>query len=122
MLEEIIVRYASHSDRGLLHVVLLEFHLLNIKIEKLMSTQAELAQEIGAVTEQVAKIGTETKATLQKVSELETALANSSNGVDPAVATAFAALKAQVQVVDDLIPDAPVAPAEPAAVVADPTA
>lgn len=67
------------------------------------------ADEIKAITANVKKIGTETQATLDKVNELETALANADN-VDPAVQAAFDELKAQVKVVDDLIADATDAP------------
>ena len=68
-----------------------------------MSTQAELAAEILIVKEQVSKIGVETSVTLQKVADLEAALANQGS-VTPELQSAFDALKVQVTVVDDLIP------------------
>ena len=68
-------------------------------------TQAELAAELTAVKEQVTKIGSETSALKQNVSDLEVALGNQTN-VSPEVQAAFDALKAQVQTVDDLVPDA----------------
>ncbi len=80
---------------------------INQRLEKIMATQAELAKDLTAISEHVAKIGTETSATLQKVTDLETALANAGN-TTPEVDAALAALKAQVQVVDDLVADAPV--------------
>lgn len=70
-----------------------------------MGNQAELAAQLTEVTNQVAKIKTETQATLTKVTELETALANQDN-VSPELQTAFDNLKAQVIAVDELIPDA----------------
>lgn len=76
------------------------------KLEKIMATQAELAQTLADVSAQVAKIGTETSATLQKVADLEAALA-SAGEVSAEVQAAVDALKAQVQVVDDLVADAP---------------
>ena len=81
---------------------------------KIMTTAAELAQGLTEGTEQVRKIGTETTATLGKVAELETALANAGS-VSPEVEAAFQALKAQVQVVDALIPDTSTPVADPAA-------
>jgi chromosome segregation ATPase len=75
------------------------------RLEKIMSDQAQLATDLTAVTQQIAKIGTETAATLQKVTDLEAAL-NAGGAVTPEVQAAFDALKAQVQVVDDLVPDA----------------
>lgn len=70
-----------------------------------MATQTELAQGLKDLTTQVAKIGTETEALKQKVADLEAALANQPN-VTEEVQNAFDALKAQVQTVDDLVPDA----------------
>lgn len=75
-------------------------------LEKLMTTQAELAQTLADVSSQVAKIGTETQATLDKVAALEAALA-AAGSVSAEVQAAVDALKAQVQVVDDLVADAP---------------
>lgn len=80
-------------------------HLILTKLEKMMATQAELAASLAAVSAQVSKIGTESSATLQKVADLEAALAAAGN-TTPEVDAALAALKAQVQVVDDLVPDA----------------
>lgn len=74
-----------------------------------MSTQAELAAQLKAVTAQIQKIGTETTKTLEKVSQLEDALNNQGN-VTPELQTAFDELKAQVTTVDDLIADVPIEP------------
>lgn len=79
-----------------------------ILILKNMATQTELAEELTALTATVAKIGTETSTLLTKISDLETALANAGN-VSPEVQVALDALKSQVTVVDDLVPDAPTA-------------
>jgi len=76
------------------------------KLEKLMATQAEMAASLDAIGEQVTKIGTESAATLARVSELEAALAAAGN-TSPEVDAALEALKAQVKLVDDLVPDAP---------------
>lgn len=76
--------------------------------ELLMTTQAELTQGLTDLTAQVAKIGTETATLVQKVADLETVLA-SQQDVAPELQAAFDALKAQVTVVDGLVPDAPAA-------------
>jgi phosphoribosylformimino-5-aminoimidazole carboxamide ribonucleotide (ProFAR) isomerase len=81
--------------------------LIISKLNKIMSTQQEIADGLTQATEQLKKIGTESTATLKKVIDLEAALANQP-GVTPELQTAFDALKVQVQVVDDLVPDAPV--------------
>lgn len=116
MLDIVIKEHSDKSDRHLLYQILANQHLIIQKLNSISMTQEELAQGLADVTAQVAKIGVESKTTLQKVSDLEAALAGQDN-VSPAVQTAFEALKAQVQVVDDLIPDAPAAPApeQPAA-------
>lgn len=75
-------------------------------------TQAELAQDLRNVTEQIRKIGVETGATLQRVTDLETLLAGGGT-VTPEVQTALDALKTQAQLTDDLVPDVP-PPAPPA--------
>jgi uncharacterized protein YoxC len=87
--------------------------LVLTRLEKILMNQDELAKGLADVGTQVAKIGSESTATLQKVAELEAAL-NNAGGVSPAVQSAFNALKAQVQVVDDLIPDVPAAAPAPA--------
>lgn len=74
-----------------------------------MATQTEVIAIINQATEQLGKIKEESSATLQKVSDLEAALANQDNA-SPALVDAVNALKAQVQVVDDLVADAPIVP------------
>ncbi len=81
------------------------FEHIHKEVRNIMATQAELAADLQAVTDQVTKIGTETTATLQKVTDLEAALA-AGGGTTPEVDAAMAALKAQVKVVDDLVADA----------------
>jgi len=69
-----------------------------------MTTQAELKADLDAVAAQVTKIGTETTATLQKVADLEAALA-AGGTTTPEVDAAMAALKTQVKAVDDMVAD-----------------
>lgn len=69
---------------------------------KIMATQAELAQELLALKAQVEKSKAEV---IAKVKSLEDALANA-GGTTEEVDAALAALKAVVQEVDDLNPDA----------------
>ena len=92
-------------------LVRIELSLIHIDkgVHSIMATNAELKTDLDAVTAQVAKIGTETTATLQKVTDLEAALAAAGN-TTPEVDAAMAALKAQVKVVDDMVADA--APAQ----------
>jgi len=76
----------------------------------IMSTQAELAAQLNTVTAEVTKIGTETQTLLTKIADL-TAAIEAGGATTPEVDAALAALQAQVKVVDDLVPDAPPAPA-----------
>jgi uncharacterized protein YoxC len=73
-------------------------------LRKIMSTQAELALALDSIKVQVAKIGAETQALQAKLAELVAALAAAGN-TSPEVDAALEALKAQVQVVDDLVVD-----------------
>lgn len=79
---------------------------LTEKVDAIMATQAELVAELEAVAAAVAKIGTETSATLDRVAELEAALA-AAGDVGPEVVAALDALKTQVELVDGLVPDSP---------------
>lgn len=87
-------------------------HVLDaiLRLEKnVMSTQAQLAADLNTVTQQIAKIGNETGKTLQQVTDLQALLAAGGN-TTPEVDAALAALKAQAQLTDDMVPDAPPAP------------
>jgi len=75
-----------------------------------METQAQSAARVTALTAEVTKIGTETRTLLTKIDDL-TALLNSGQvQTSPELQAAIDALQAQVQVVDDLVPDAPTPP------------
>lgn len=63
------------------------------------------AADVKSIQTQVEKIGTETQNTLQKVTDLQ-AVIDSQGGTTPEIQAAFDDLKASVQKVDDLIPDA----------------
>lgn len=86
---------------------------LNRKADQIMATQAEEAEILRNVLDQQKKTATEVGTLLQKVSDLEAAIANA-GGASPELIDAVAAVKAQAQVVDDLIPDAPVTPPDAA--------
>lgn len=75
-----------------------------------MSTIAEATAQITALTTQVQKVGEETRALLQKIADL-TAIIEAGNTTGPEFDAALAALKAQVEVVDGLVPDVPPVPA-----------
>lgn len=81
---------------------------IDAKLGALMATSAEIAQGLTDLTAEVTKIGTETTTLIAKVADLEAAI--NAGTVTPEVQAAFDALKAQVKVVDDLVPDAPVVP------------
>ena len=68
-----------------------------------MTTQQELAQQLTETTAKIDKIGGETRSLLTKIQELTDAVNNAGN-VSPEAA--LQALKAQVDIVDNLVPDA----------------
>lgn len=78
-------------------------------LKVIIMKQNELAAQLNATAENVRKIETETRTLLTKVADLQAALENQDN-VSPDLEAAAAALQAQVQVVDDLVPDAPAEP------------
>lgn len=85
--------------------LVLSFLLLR-SMRHIMTSQAQLAQDLIQVKEAVAKVGTETSTLVQKVADLEAAISNGGN-TTPEVDAALQALKDQVQVVDDLVADVP---------------
>ena len=81
--------------------------LKNIE-RKIMATQEEVTAALVAAKQQVDKIGTETRTLLTRITELLAQIANQGDSVTPELQAAVDDLKAQLQVVDDLVPDAPV--------------
>lgn len=94
------IHHHNHGDDKLF----IELKSINQKLITMAKTQAELAAEMNQISAQLTKVAGESKQTLDKVKELEEAL-NSQENVSPELQSAFDNLKAQVLVVDDLIPD-----------------
>lgn len=82
-------------------------HAINHKVDLIMATQVQHAEELRQVTAKIVKIGTETAKTLQRVIDLEALLA-AGGDTSEEVNEAVAALKVQAQLTDDLTPDSPV--------------
>jgi len=76
-----------------------------------MSFQVEVAAEIAAVTQHIQKVEMETRSLIQKVAELTEVIGQEPELISQELADAITALKAQVAVVDELVPD--LVPAEP---------
>jgi seryl-tRNA synthetase len=74
---------------------------INQKLNQIMATQAELAQQLRDVTAQNEKARQEI---LKKISDLEQAIIDAGN-TSPEVDEALTALKASVQTDDDIVPD-----------------
>lgn len=74
------------------------------KIDKMAETQEELAAEMTATKDRVAKIGTETQKLLDLIKALQEQLAQG-GPLTQGVKDANEALKAQVGIVDDLVAD-----------------
>ena len=75
------------------------------KLNTIMASQTDEAKRVTALTEQVTKIGTESRTLLTRIEELLAVIAAGGEAT-PELTAAVDALKAQVQVVDDLVPDA----------------
>jgi hypothetical protein len=85
---------------------------LVLKLNKIMATQAELIADLKAVRIEQEKTATEITAVqaaqtvaLNKITELEAVIASGSMSPSQELIDAVKAVKAQAQVVDDLIPD-----------------
>lgn len=100
--ERFVVRQLTQI-RASLNQVLEDNCLINQKLEEIMATQAELAQALTALGTQLDKAKAEI---VQKVADLEAAIANAGSST-PEVDAALAALKGKVQELDDLNADAP---------------
>lgn len=74
-----------------------------------MATQKELAAQIGELGGIVRKIGNETSTLKQKVADLEAAAQNQADA-SPELVAAVADVRAQLDIVDQLVPDAEEAP------------
>lgn len=74
------------------------------QLKQIRMNQQELLDGLTSANVTIGKIFTESKATIAKLADLETAMSNSMQ-VTPEVQKAFEDLKAQLQLVDDLIPD-----------------
>lgn len=79
-------------------------HLLTTIVKQqhiIMGTQADLAAQLAALSDQLVKAKGEIVA---KIADLETAIGNQDN-VSPELQAAFDALKPAAQALDDIVPD-----------------
>ena len=84
--------------------------LFNLKLDKIMANEQQALDSLNAIQAQLQKIGNETAASLQKIIELEQAAQNA--GVPQSIMDKIAEVKLQAHLVDDLTPDAEIAPPE----------
>jgi hypothetical protein len=106
--DEFRVLFAQASDNAVslkLDAVFQSLATVGIILEGFRMDQAQLAQELRNVSGQVAKIRTETAATLQKVIDLQGTIGTVGTVVTQEVIDALTALKVQAQLTDDLVPD-----------------
>lgn len=96
-----------HYGEGTIHMMILtKLEQILAQGRTIMATQAELTQQVKAATEKITKIGTETTTLVAKVKELTDIITNGPP-VTPELQAAVDELKAQAQVVDDLVSDQP---------------
>jgi methyl-accepting chemotaxis protein len=85
---------------------------INNKLNKIMASQADIAGALNETATKVQKIAEETRSLLTKIEELTTAIENQGD-VSPELQTAVDNLNAQVEVVDQLVPDPENPPTDP---------
>ena len=78
---------------------------LNNTERNIMATQEEVTAALVAAKAHVDKIGTETRTLLTRITELLAQIAANQSTVTPELQAAVDDLQAQLQVVDDLVPD-----------------
>lgn len=86
------------------------------RLRRLEMDEAALNAKLDAMTAQVGKIGTETSASLAMIKTLQdqiAALIAGGSKIPQSVVDKINALATQLQVVDDLVPDAPPSPPAP---------
>jgi conjugal transfer/entry exclusion protein len=99
-IEKVEYNYHNHIDLQEMFSIL---NIIKLKLHNMAKSQAETAQELRDIQAQNEKARAEI---LQKIADLEAALANAGNTSDE-VDAAVQALKASVQTDDDIVPDAP---------------
>lgn len=97
----------SHENREHFERIFRALEIIDGHLHKIMATQSESAAQVQKLTDEVNKIGTETRSLLTKIDELMAIIASGQVQTSPELQAAIDALQAQVQVVDDLVPDAP---------------
>lgn len=88
----------------------IEISIIKKQLKKIMTNSEKAIQDLSEIQGTLQKVGNESAATLQKVTELEAAAANADT--PQSVLDKIAEVKAQAKVVDDLVPDA-VDPVDP---------
>lgn len=96
------IHHIIHFDKEHQNEVDKKLDLIILKLNKIMATQAELAQQLRDLTAQNEKARVEI---LAKIAALEQAIIDAGN-TTPEVDAALADLKASVQTDDDIVPDA----------------
>lgn len=101
-IEQIIEAFEGKTDRHLLHQVLLEFHFLNIKIDKIMSEQDSINADVAAIKAVFDKIGADLTTINAGIAALQAQIASGAT-VDT---TALDALVAQGQALQGTVDSA----------------
>lgn len=95
----------STVDEKLLKALSAKVDSLNSKLDIMGANTDKALADLQEINTKLTKISTESSTLLQKVTDLENAAANADT--PQSVLDAIAAVKAQAQAVDDLVPDAP---------------
>lgn len=96
----------DHGHLSEKELMFLMFDFLISKIDRIVMTNEELAKGLSDLNTQLGKVNTEITG---KIADLEKAIKDADN-VPQTVVDAFNLLKPATQALDDIVPDAPVAP------------
>lgn len=77
----------------------------NRRLDKIMATQQEIIAQMEAQSAEIQKIGSETRTLIEKIQALIDQI--NQGEVTPELAAACQAVTDQLQIVDELVPDAP---------------
>ncbi len=95
------------SREEYLYQIFKALEVIDGHLHKIMDTQAQTAAKVQAVTNELVKVGTETRSLLTKIDDLTAIINTGAVNTSPELQAAVDALTAQAQLVDDLVPDAP---------------
>lgn len=104
------VKITIQQDNNTLEDLCELINIINQKITRIMSNTDQALSDLQVISSTLTKVSGETTTLLQKITDLENA---TTSDTPQSVLDAIAAVRAQAEAIDSLVPDAP--PTEPQA-------